>query len=298
MNNTINVAFSTDSNYIMPTTVAITSFLENNNADNIYIHLLHLKGDLSTDDLNSIRDLVISYGSKFVPLEIEKEALSAMPLLRHGLASYLRIFLPQILDVETILYLDVDIIVDKNILELFELDMNGYEFAAVPDIRTLDKEYLNKIGFNRLGKYFCTGILLMNLNELRKIDLVDKTYTYLSKYKDKIEHSDQDILNVICNKILYLHPKYNRTDAYFNKTKFLNIWTEKDYKETMNSPYIIHYMGSSKPWYYKDFHSCKIKWYKYLKKTKYKAFRPNDKNFKNFLISRYWMIRRFLRLNN
>jgi lipopolysaccharide biosynthesis glycosyltransferase len=271
----LNVAFSTDSKYIIPATVAITSFLENNNSSSLSIYLLYIENELNDNDLLSLQILIESYNVEFIKLNVKKEMLLEMPKLRHGLSAYLRIFLPSLLsNVNLILYLDVDIVVDGNILDLFETDMNNYQLAAVPDVKPIFSPlFLNKIGYKNSGKYFCTGVLLMNLNELRRINLLENTKLYLNNYKDKIEHSDQDILNIVCDKIFYLHPKYNFIDKYFNK-KCLEIWSKTELSDAVKKPLIIHYLGPSKPWQYINVHFFKKKWYKYLQITKYKNYSP------------------------
>lgn len=278
----MKIAFSTDSNYIMPATVTITSFLQNNKGRSIELYLLYLKGDLIEKDLEALQHLVESYQVCFYPLAIDKEKLQEMPVLRHGLSTYLRIFLPQLLpDVDKILYLDVDIVVETSLQDLYDTDLTGYQFAAVPDLETLVPDYLERIGFKREGLYFCAGILLMNLKELRKMDLPSATKSYLMQYKEKIGHSDQDILNCICTHVKYLPPKYNSIKDYI-KPICQKLWDKKEIREARQHPSIIHYLGAAKPWAYLTIHPHKNRWYKYLQMTPFKNYVPSDRNFNNF----------------
>lgn len=266
----MKVAFSTDSNYIIPATVAITSFLENNGGSEIDLFLLYIEDTLQEQDLIGLKKVVESYQAHFCPLPVKREMLQDMPILRHGLSTYLRIFLPQILiDVDKILYLDVDLIVERNLHDLFHIDMRRYQLAAVADLKTIydgSTEYLDKIGYKKTTPYFCAGILVMNLSILRKIDLVGLTIRYLSVYGDKISHSDQDILNVVCDKILYLPPKYNCIEGLFNR-KCREIWSDEQIKEAIQRPCIVHYLGPSKPWHFLCTNFFRNRWFKYLDKT-------------------------------
>ena len=291
----MNVAFSTDSNYIIPATVAITSFLENNKGEDISLYLLHIEGGLNHDDLCSIEELTREYSVVFHSVCVKKEELSFMPKLRHGLSSYLRVLLPKLLsDVDVILYLDVDIVVVNNISELFNINLDNVQVAAVPDLKpVVVPEFLSKIGFNRKGRYFCAGVLLMNLEELRKIDLMESSKMYLERYGDKIEHSDQDILNVVCTKVVELHPKYNWVSGYLYLNYSTKLWQKEELDEASYNCCIIHYLGVSKPWHYTNIHPKKYIWYIYLNKTKYLNFKPK-KTLSGFFFLLYLQFRKLL----
>lgn len=290
----MKVAFSSDSNYVIPATVAITSFLENNKESRIEIYLLYIDGALQETDLTKLKNKVESYQALFFPLMVDKKVLMEMPVLRHGLSTYLRILLPQLLpEIDKILYLDVDLIVERSLLDLYNMDLTGYQLAAVPDLETLVPDFLASIGFKRDGFYFCAGILLMNLKELRKIDLVEKTKDYILKYGDKIVHSDQDILNCICTRIKYLSPKYNLIKAYYVHPKCNLLWSKEDIKEAQQTPCIIHYLGAIKPWMYLSTHPKKKNWYKYLVKTEYLDYIPIDKTVYNYFCLQLMMIKEF-----
>jgi lipopolysaccharide biosynthesis glycosyltransferase len=63
-----------------------------------------------------------------------------------------------------VLYLDSDIIIHGDITELFEMDLLGFPFGAVPDALTdKDREIRTKIALDGNAHYFNGGVLLIDL---------------------------------------------------------------------------------------------------------------------------------------
>lgn len=115
---------------------------------------------------------------------------------------------------DRILSLDVDTIVDKNIDELWDLDLTNYYLAGVPEPKksTSDMAYVNM------------GAVMHNLSKIRG-DIIDKEFIYRLN-NIKYPFAEQDCINSICGKnILLLPSTYNA-----------NNWTSP-----CDEPKIIHY---------------------------------------------------------
>ena len=102
-----------------------------------------------------------------------------------------------------VLYLDTDTVASDDILPLFGTDTTGYEFAAVLD-------HYGKIfmGYH----YINTGVLLLNLEQIRKTHLFDKSIKKLNKRR--IFLPDQTVLNRKVKKKKLLERKYNEQKRY------------------------------------------------------------------------------------
>lgn len=88
----------------------------------------------------------------------------------------LPILLPNI---NKIIYLDGDTITLIGLKEMYDIDMDNYYYKGFLD-------YL-KDSFNPNNNlYLCSGVLLINLEELRKDDMVNKTYKFLNDNKAKL----------------------------------------------------------------------------------------------------------------
>lgn len=90
----------------------------------------------------------------------------------------LKFFIPTILsDISKVLYLDGDIVMRKDIVDMYETCIDEYNLAAVPDEMNFDFEkwIVNKKQFRKFyeslletnGKYFNSGVMLLNLDRLR-----------------------------------------------------------------------------------------------------------------------------------
>ena len=305
----INIALAPDNNYVMPASVAITSILENKKSD-ICIFLLYLENNLSEDSKNKLKGITAIYSTQIEFVELSEDKLKGFPVLRHGLSAYLRMFAPQILpDIDKLLYLDCDLLVEKPLDDLYNVDIERYDMAAVMDLNEVTvPEFLKSIGCNS-GHYVNTGVLLMNLKKLRTRDIIGDTVSYLNLYKDLIKFSDQDILNGIIPDILLLPPKYNSTIHLWNpkvRQFCLKVWSEAEIEEGKKSPVIIHYLSAIKPWHWGATHPLKHRWYYYLEKTPYCNYKPKiDKKIiqyrykmlKNYILMRIILLVKFLTPN-
>lgn len=103
-------------------------------------------------------------------------------------------------DLDQILSLDNDTIVNRDISELWDIDMTGYYFAGCREMqKTRELGYL----------YVNAGVLMYNLAELRRDGMSEKFV------KDVHENTyvtvEQDVMNKLSyGKILELDPTYNR----------------------------------------------------------------------------------------
>lgn len=171
--------------------------------------------------------------------------------------AYLRLLLHRLLSgVEKVLYLDVDILVRESLSTVWHMDLGRNLLAAVKGPVNLQEkwEWNSSRSYWKLlegaqGGYINSGVLLMNLEEIRRRQL-DEQWERLAE--EKLYYQDQDILNITCQgSIAYLSPKYNRL-AYLEEKDFgqfvtEGIYTREEEQEALQSPVIIHYAGD-KPW--------------------------------------------------
>jgi lipopolysaccharide biosynthesis glycosyltransferase len=99
---------------------------------------------------------------------------------------------------DIILYLDIDTMAHNDISSIFDINMKGYELAAVRD-------YLGKIFI--YPRYMNSGVILLNLPEIRKTKLFEKARTRC--VTKKMVFPDQDALNHYLKKRFFIPSKYN-----------------------------------------------------------------------------------------
>ncbi|OEG71660.1 hypothetical protein ATZ36_13575 [Candidatus Endomicrobiellum trichonymphae] len=111
-----------------------------------------------------------------------------------SLANYYRLLITEILpnNVEKAIYLNYDIIVNKDISELWNISVDNYLAGCV----------------NLGNNYFNSGVMLLNLYELRNFNFYNKWKKYVEDNLDKIDCYDQSILNTVMgHNVLFLPGK-------------------------------------------------------------------------------------------
>lgn len=99
---------------------------------------------------------------------------------------------------DKILYLDADIMFNREIELLYDIDIEGYEYAAARD--HYGKYLLNP-------NYINAGVLLLNMKEIRKTGLFVKGRELLRT--KKLLFADQDAIYKSTTKKLMLPQRYN-----------------------------------------------------------------------------------------
>lgn len=175
--------------------------------------------------------------------------------------TYFRLFIPSLYpQYDKAIYLDGDIVVLGDISELYNINMGDNLIAAAPDDviqnTKVFQEYAEKVvGVADYRNYFNAGVLLMNLDELRKFDFLDKFLYLLETVKFSVAQ-DQDYLNRLCK----------------GRTKIISVaWdrmpmpTDKILDDEIK---LIHYNLAYKPWHF-DNVLYKEHFWKYAEKTQY-----------------------------
>lgn len=155
----------------------------------------------------------------------------------------MRLYLPELLpNADKIVYIDCDMVVLTDIAQLYSIQLGESLFAACKDteINNFSKKrttYYKKHNIN-IDNYFCAGIMIINLLELRNKSpqFLEHIFSYLQKNPD-LPYLDQDMLNWYCN------------GEYYQLDEKMNYYTfRKDITEIQNNC-ILHYASrESKPW--------------------------------------------------
>ena len=288
----IHIALATDNNYIIPTTVALKSIFQHHPNVRISVYLCHVQNQLKKDFIDFFVQFAAKHNAHLHPIEISQEQLANLPETRHGKAALLRLCLPKLLpQLKKILYLDGDVIVQSDLTELYNTDLGENYIAAVKDTLPIyHPQRVKSLGINEKHWYFNTGVLLLNLEKLRQINLVEDIKAYAQKHYHEIALPDQDVLNYICQgHTCYIHPRYNMNYAV-EKDVAQSTWGKKEIQEAKESPAIIHFVGPIKPWSILCVHPKRKQWWKVLRQTPFQRYQPKDASLKNRLKRCYLLV--------
>ena len=264
----INMAFCFDENMWMLAGVAITSLLYHTMGNCAYDIYCVVPEDLSNSKRDELQMMVKNQdkNSKLVFLNANHD-FNASVTKQYTTGIYFRFMLLKLLpkNVDKIIYCDADVTFSDNLLNLFNINMKDNLIAGVADAEQ-GRKYPKK------GLYINSGILLMNVKELRKHDLY-KQWLNLSK-QDIFAYPDQDILNKTCDgKILYLPMRYNYMPGpggRFEEPIKQGTYTQEDYTEAVKNPAIIHYI-LRQPWKNRE-NLLGSLWWKYAYMTPFYAY--------------------------
>lgn len=272
-----HICCSTDDNYAQHCGVMLNSFLINNRTDGVTFIVHVLIGSLDIKNKERLKEIVDRFDSIIVFDAVDESRLDGVqfrqkrPLTR---AAYYRILLSSIIDesVKKILYLDSDMIVLRNLTSLYEINLDGYALAAVEDTLLLENNHRMQLSLPQDGKYFCSGIMLVNLDYWRKNDSEEKLLAFSKRKRNKIYYHDQDALNAVFRNVWFSLPhKWNR----FNlpSVSHRDFTNRKDRHEFYHEPMLIHYFYP-KPWTDFPFIPFKKYYIQYLASTPWKNSQP------------------------
>jgi lipopolysaccharide biosynthesis glycosyltransferase len=264
----MNILFACDLNYVIPLTVCLTSIFENNSKNDICIYLLH--SPILDIQKEILTNLAKSYNQKINLIQIADRYFSTTPTLRWSKEMYYRLLINEVLpkNIDKILYLDCDIIVNKPLNELYELDLTTNYLAALEEINNQSSRV--RLGLNQTGSYFQSSVILFDLNKCRDSLDYEKITKIINILDKNLITPDQDVLNVLFDgKIIPLDQKFNNCKITNfqgeNSNRLLNQTDKKQIDET----YIFHY-ATGKPWNNIYSGSCEDMWYKYLLLSPYR----------------------------
>src|SRR5438094_5161974 len=156
--------------------------------------------------------------------------------------TYCRILLPRLVNVPRLIYLDCDTLVFRDLSDLFDLELAPRKvLAGVRDSETLslsqDSFVLAKaMNLPAEGAYFNCGVMLMNLDELRRQHFFESAVDFLNRWGGKYRFWDQSAINFLFHRQIEDLPEHwNRASWRF------------DAQQNNDLDCVLHYTTSA-PW--------------------------------------------------
>lgn len=204
-----------DGHYSVWVGTVMQSILEHTDS-RICFHILHDE-TLSIDNKYKLEKVARSGSSIIEFHKIDENDFSVVKnqMSRFTIGTMFRCSLPELLpNLNRIIYLDADLFVNRDIKELWDVDICEYCLAGVADEGVDIHNYpkiLNKYPGIKKESYFKAGVLYMNLKKLREFGNLKKLVVDFLVENPEAGLPDQDALNVIFhNKVLYLDGSWNQ----------------------------------------------------------------------------------------
>ena len=211
----------------------------------VCVHILH-DHTLTGENRDKFLRTASKYGQDVLfsdvdPL-LQKVGDDAIRLVDNAFSrgSLFRLFIPDLLDLDKVIYLDSDTLVNLDIQELWNVDLEGHCLGAARDhsetrskrLFTHEAVRMRLMGC-RLRDYVNSGVLLMDLSRIRsRGDILESCSRWFFRHRHHSSLPDQDFLNSFFRGSIKLIP--NR----FNER-------EPDHH---GKDVILHAVREHKPW--------------------------------------------------
>lgn len=249
----VPVVTASDESYAPYLSVMIATVLDNcNKSRHIYFYVID--DGISEYSKEGLRQTVSDHSANasIQFLTVDTDVYEDFLVSDHiTTTAYLRISLPKILtkyNYKKVLYLDSDILVLDDIVDLYDTSLNDHTIGAVIDPG--QTKALKRLGIDSTEYYFNSGVMIIDIERWNEQSITEKTINYLKENGDRIIYHDQDALNaVLYGNWEQLEPRWNmQTSLIFERHPAPDETYEKLYKEGNASPAIVHFTGHDKPW--------------------------------------------------
>ena len=247
----MNLLFAINQNFTDLLCNCILSIVKNGGEDHYNAYILH--SDLQDEDKKKIQ---LSTGEQMQChfIYVEEAAVAGFPeSSRYPKQIYYRLLAPLLLPVglDRILYLDVDLVVINPLKDLYYMDFEDNYYIACSHIKNL----LTKFNQMRLGvdgnvPYINTGVMLMNLDSLRKVLTLEQIQKTAEEKMRIFMLPDQDLLTVMYGDKIKLADtmRYNLSDRMISYYNADPRHEKLDLEWVRKNAVIIHYYGKNRPW--------------------------------------------------
>ncbi|TWU37413.1 glycosyltransferase family 8 protein [Novipirellula artificiosorum] len=300
----IIVVSGSDEAYAMPLAVTLRSAIESL-AEPRSMQLYIFDGGMTDESKRRIADSCNNPRVAIQFIEVSMSTLSHLPVDGHiSSSAYLRLLIPQILptSIDRAIYLDSDLIVCRDLGELWDLPLNRHLVLAAQDSAapyidaaiamksyTHFKRFLasplpianyKSLSLDPCSKYFNTGVLLIDVDRWRRERIDAQLFECLEKHREHVLWWDQYALNVV----LYgrwgeLNPQWNQgAQVHLFPSHHDSPFDRETYTRLMTDPWVIHFTSPSKPWHYYCRHPAKRLFQRHLAKTAWAHFEAEKPN--------------------
>jgi lipopolysaccharide biosynthesis glycosyltransferase len=248
----MNILTAINKKYLPYFTAMLRSLAEHNAGEHtVYV----ATKEVTTKDLEEYRP--------FIPAQINivlvafcDDMLKGAPTeKRWPTEIYYRIFasgyLPETLD--RVLYLDSDIIIKGDLSEFYAMELEDNFFVATTNVHSKGLKLFIRLknGAPKNAVYVNTGVLLMNLDKLRKEQDREEVIRYIRRRKFFLCLPDQDVISTLYGTKI----KIVDGMCYNLNERKIRGWNRRHRKaEAIDCAWVdknacvLHYIGRNKPW--------------------------------------------------
>jgi len=240
-NTVIHLAIAFDNNYLNPFYALAASLISAHPGHQLHIHAIAT--GLEHEEYERISRYLSASGHVITFYKIDESVARSFVLLdKWTSAVYYRLFFPFLVPsaITRLLYLDSDMIVLKNLSEIYAIDLEGRPVAAVYDNYVKIQPLLN---ITEEGEYFNSGMLLIDVAQWREVRVSERAMEFLRDHPERIRFVDQCALNAV------LYHNWKKVDARYNLlySYIPEGMSRKQMEKFLENKVIVHFT-LQRPW--------------------------------------------------
>ncbi|WP_440866429.1 glycosyltransferase family 8 protein [Symbiopectobacterium purcellii] len=241
-----NIAYGIDKNFMLGAAISATSIVINTTIPLAFHFFTYY---IDSETTSRFEAMANRYHVNIHIYKVNTKLLADLPQDKWPCSAYFRLtafdYLAEKLD--TLLYLDADVMCKNNLAELSTLDFKTNICAVVPDISTIREQCALRLENPAMKTdYFNSGVMFTHLKNWTANQLTERTLAFI-KENTTLKYPDQDALNILlCGKTVLLPRKFN---CIYSIKSELQDKTHLKFKNIINDESVfIHYVGTTKPW--------------------------------------------------
>ena len=288
---TLHVACAAEGfEYVGHSAAMLHSLLARHERGAVAIHYMH-GPDIGEREEELLAGMVEREGGELSFLRVPDSELDGLPTVGFTRkATWYRIFLPELRpELDRIVYLDADLLVLDSLLPLWKTDVEGQWLGAVTNVlQHNDMHRPGELGIEEAHAYFNAGVLLMNLEQMRRDRRTQALLEYSRANAERLVWRDQDALNVVLGeRRVRLHPRWNYMNS-FRWEHAADALGAEALAEAHASPAIRHFEGPdmNKPWHYMCEWDLKERYEEHRRATPWPRYRPDGRTARNVVRKR------------
>ena len=280
----MHIACATDEAYIPHCAAMIHSALTSNPPDDITVHVL-AGPDVTSRTTDVLTDFVARLGGRLVAHRDLDAAVAGLPVMdRIPTVMWYRVLLPELLaDLDRVLYLDADTLVVSDLGPLWSVALDDAYLGAVSNVFEPGMApHAAAIGISDTTQYFNSGVLLLNLDLMRRDDCSNAIVRCARQ--EALVWPDQDALNLVLGqRCVLLHPRWNCMNTLFLGRDGADVFGAERVAEAVREPGVIHFEGPgmAKPWHYLNRHPRRDDYFIHRRATPWPTVQLEGRTLKN-----------------
>ena len=215
--------------YVEQVMTTIKSICYHNRSIQFYL----INSDFPNEWFKQLNKRLERYDSEIINCRVTSEQISRYKT-DISYTVFLRYFVSDFVQEDKALYLDCDLVVTKNLDNLFETDLQDYPLAAVRD-------YGGRVYYGR--EMFNAGVLLINNRLWKQENMSQRLIDLTNEWHDKVDQADQSILNMLFEN-RWIEMEFDNNHVVIHKQ-----FTDYELPAGQDYPGIIHYLSHRKPWF-------------------------------------------------